>query len=121
MAIFRERASTLKALWTESSPDRKPPVDTPPPTSATPQVEKSLFRLTAELKNLLHRDRWLRARSGEAIPADDGDSDHRRDEGDAPEKKNGIKPGWKDRAAEFLPITPARKIANRLKADSKKG
>ena len=121
MAIFSERSLTWKALWTDDTPCPTVPDDADPSRPAVPPAEKSLFRLTAELKNLLHRDRLLRAKHAKPIPTEKTGPERRQDEAAIPERKDAVKANWKDRATEFLPISPKREDTNRRNAASKKG
>ena len=121
MALFRERCLTWKALWTDGASCPTVPDDADPSRRVVPLAEKSLFRLTAELKNLLHRDRLLRTKNAKQVLAEKAAPERRQDEEAIPEGKNAVGTSWKDRATEFLPISPERKNANRLSAASKKG
>lgn len=121
MAILGERSWKLKALWGDDTSHRASVSNADPSTSAIPPVEKSLFRLTAELKNLLHRDRFFRGKKTGEVAAEDVDPDRKSEEENLSEMKNAIRSGRKNRATEFLPITPEREDTNRRHAESKKG
>lgn len=113
MAMFGERSAKLMALWGADAPRQETAADPAPSAAGSPIAEKSLFRLTAELKNLLHRSIALRPKAAtEAGPEADRDAE------DPPETKNAAVANSGIRGNEYLPITPERQTANRVAHDA---